>query len=110
MKAYTYKDFTDKELVVGEIPEDMMDKAKRYRSLLIENAVAEDEKMLEKYLEVGEEGLSDEDIRHAIRSAVLTGKFFIVSGGDGRGVIVEKLLDMVTEYLPNPIDRGGAGR
>ncbi|HEX5456294.1 MAG TPA: elongation factor G [Candidatus Saccharimonadales bacterium] len=108
MKAYTYKEFTDKELVVGEIPEDMQDKARKYRSLLIENAVAEDEKMLEKYLEVGEEGLSDEDIRHAIRSAVLTGQFFIVSGGDGRGVIVEKLLDIATEYLPNPIDRGGA--
>ena len=27
------------------------------------------------------------------RSAVLSGTFFIVSGGDGRGVIVEKLLD-----------------
>lgn len=106
MKAYTYKEFTDKELSEGEIPEDMLDKANKYRSLLIENAVAEDEKMLEKYLEVGEEGLSEEDIRHAIRAAVLTGQFFIVSGGDGRGVIVEKLLDIATEYLPSPTDRG----
>lgn len=106
MKAYTYNEFTDKELIEGEIPEDMLDKANKYRSLLIENAVAEDEKMLEKYFEVGEEGLSEEDIRQAIRSAVLTGKFFIVSGGDGRGVIVEKLLDIATEYLPSPTDRG----
>ncbi|HEX5798389.1 MAG TPA: elongation factor G [Candidatus Saccharimonadales bacterium] len=108
MKAYTYKEFTDKNLVEGEIPEDMMDKAKRYRSLLIENAVAEDEEMLEKYLEVGEEGLTTDEITHAIRTAMMTGKFFIVSGGDGRGVIVEKLLDIATEYLPSPIDRGGA--
>lgn len=108
MKSYTYKEFTDKELTEGDIPEDMMNKVKKYRSLLIENAVAEDETMLEKYLEVGEEGLNEEDIRHAIRSAVLTGKFFIVSGGDGRGVIVEKLLDIATEYLPSPLDRGGA--
>ncbi len=106
MKSYTYKEFTDKELVVGEIPEDMLEKAKRYRSLLIENAVAEDEAMLEKYFEVGEEGLSEDDVRHAIRTAVLTGAFFIVSGGDGRGVIVEKLLDIATEYLPSPLDRG----
>lgn len=108
MKSYSYKDFTDKNLVEGEIPEDMMDKVKRYRSLLIENAVAEDETMLEKYLEVGEEGLSPDEIKHAIRTAMMTGKFFIVSGGDGRGVIVEKLLDIATEYLPSPIDRGGA--
>lgn len=106
MKAYTYKDFTDKELIIGDIPADMLDKAKRYRSLLIENAVAEDEPTLEKYLEVGEEGLTDDDIKKAIRAAVLSAKFYIVTGGDGRGVIVEKVLDLVNEYLPSPLDRG----
>ncbi len=106
MKAYSYKDFTDHELIEGEVPDDMLEKAKKYRSLLIENAVAEDEKMLEKYFDVGEEGLSEDDIKHAIRLAVLTGKFFVVSGGDGRGVIVEKLLDAVNDFLPSPLDRG----
>lgn len=106
MKAYTYKEFTDMSLVEDKIPADMMDQVKRYRSLLIENAVAEDEKMLEKYFEVGEEGLTEDDIRSAIRTAVLSGKFFAVSGGDGRGVIVEKLLDAVNDFLPSPLDRG----
>lgn len=106
MKSYTYNDFTDKELIEGEIPADMLEKAKRYRSLLIENAVAEHEPTLEKFFEVGEEGLTEEDIRTAIRAAVLTGAFFIVSGGDGRGVIVEKLLDIATEFLPSPEERG----
>lgn len=105
MKAYTYKDFTDHELVEGEIPADMIDQAKKYRSLLIENAVAEDETMLEKYFEVGEEGLTEDEIRHAVRSAVLTGKFYAVTGGDGRGVIVEKVLDLVNDLLPAPNDR-----
>jgi elongation factor G len=106
MKAYTYKEFTDHELVEGEIPADMVDQAKKYRSLLVENAVAEDETMLEKYFEVGEEGLTNEEIQQAIRTAVLTGKFFAVTGGDGRGVIVEKVLDAVNELLPSPLDRG----
>ncbi len=106
MKAYTYKEFTDHELTEGDIPEDMQDKVKKYRSLLIENAVAEDEKMLEKYFEVGEEGMSEEEIKHAIRQATLTGKFFPVTGGDGRGVIVEKVLDLVNSLLPSPSDRG----
>src|SRR3990167_1338184 len=105
MKSYTYKDFTDHELIEGEVPADMLDEAKRYRSLLIENAVAEDEEMLEKYLEEGEESLTEEDIRKAIRSAVLTGKFYAVTGGDGRGVIVEKVLDAVTDFLPTPLDK-----
>ncbi len=29
-----------------------------------------------------------------------------MTGGDGRGVIVEKLLDAMVEFLPNPLDRG----
>jgi elongation factor G len=105
MKAYTYKEFHDHELIEGEVPADMMDQVKKYRSLLIENAVAEDEAMLEKFFEVGEEGLTEEEIKQAIRSAVLTGKFYAVTGGDGRGVIVEKVLDMVNDYLPAPDDR-----
>lgn len=106
MKAYTYKEFTDHELVEGEIPADMLDKAKKYRSLLIENAVAEDEALLEKFFEVGEEGLTEQEITQAVRAAVLSGQFYAVTGGDGRGVIVEKLLDLVADLMPSPIDRG----
>jgi elongation factor G len=106
MKSYSYKEFTDHELIEGDVPEDMLEKANRYRSLLIENAVAEDEQMLEKYIEVGEEGLSEDEIKQAIRSAVLSGKFYAVTGGDGRGVIVEKLLDAVNDFLPSPLDIG----
>lgn len=106
MKAYTYKEFADKELVESEIPADMMDQVKRYRSLLIENAVAEDETILEKYLEVGEEGMTEDDIMTAIRAGVLGGKFYVVTGGDGRGVIVEKVLDLVKDLMPSPVDRG----
>ena len=106
MKAYVYKEFHDHELTEEEVPADMLEEVKRYRSLLVENAVAEDEQMLEKYFEVGEEGLSEDDIKKALRTAVLTGKFYAVSGGDGRGVIVEKLLDAVNWLLPSPLDRG----
>lgn len=106
LKAYTYKEFTDHELVEGEIPEDMKEKAARYRSLLIEAAVESDDDVMMKYLEEGEDKLSEDEIRMAIRKAVLSGQFYAVSGGDGRGVIVEKLLDAVNDYLPSPLDRG----
>ena len=108
LKAYTYKEFTDKELKECEIPADMQDKVNKYRSLLIENAVTEDDEILEKYLDVGEEGLTTQEILKAIRAAVLSGKFFAVTGGDGRGVIVEKILDMVVDLLPSPLDRESA--
>jgi elongation factor G len=106
MKAYTYKEFADHELIEGDIPADMLEKAKKYRSLMIENAVAEDETLLEKYFEVGEAGLSEDEVKLALRKASLSGNFFAVTGGDGRGVIVEKVLDMVVDLLPSPDERG----
>lgn len=106
MKSYTYNEYHDKELVEGEVPEDMKEKAGRYRHLLIEAAVESDDALLEKYLEEGEESLSEDEIRLAIRKAVLSGQFFAVTGGDGRGVIVEKLLDAIDDFLPSPLDRG----
>jgi elongation factor G len=106
MRAYTYKDFTDKELVEGDIPEDMREKTQRYRSLLVEAAVESSDELLEKFLEKGEEAISNEELIAGLRSQVLKGDFFLVSGGDGRGVIVEKLLDLMVAYLPSPIDRG----
>lgn len=106
MKAFTYKDFADKELVEAEIPADMKEKAQRYRSLLVEAAIEADDALLEKYLEEGEDKISEEELKAAIRKSVLAGDFFAVSGGDGRGVIVEKLLDLVVDYLPSPLDRG----
>ncbi len=106
MKAYTYTDYTDKELVEGDVPEDMLEKAKRYRSLLIEAAAEHDDALLEKYLEEGEGALSEEEIRRAIRQATLSGQFYPVTGGDGRGVIVEQLLNAINYYLPSPLDVG----
>jgi elongation factor G len=106
MKAFTYADFTDHALIEGEIPADMLEKAKNARTLLVEAAVEADDTLFEKYLEEGEEAISETELRTAIRASVLSGEFYIVTGGDGRGVIVEKLLDLVTEYLPSPIDIG----
>ncbi len=108
MKAYTYKEFADKELTEGEVPEDMKERAQRYRSLLIEAVAEHDDELIEKYLEEGEEALSEEEIHRAIRKATLSGEFFAVTGGDGRGVIVEKLLTAVNQYLPSPLDRGSS--
>jgi len=104
MKAYTYDDFTDHELKVGEIPADMLEKAKNARALLVEAAVEADDKLMEKFFESGEEAISTDELREALRKRTLAGDFYLVTGGDGRGVIVEKVLDLVNDYLPSPLD------
>ena len=103
MKSYTYKDHKDKGFVEGEVPADMLAKAQEYRQRLIEKVVESDDAMMEKYL-AGEE-LSIDEIKLAIRKSTLTGKFYPVVGGDGRGLIVTTILDAVVNYLPSPLDK-----
>lgn len=105
MKAYTYDNFTDHELKVGEIPADMLERAQNARAMLIEEAVQADEALMEKYFDQGEEAITTDELKAALRKRVLDGDFFLVTGGDGRGVIVEKVLDLCVDYLPSPLDR-----
>ena len=104
MKSYTYKDFTDKEFTVGEVPADMLEKCKEYRQRLLEKVVESDDTLMEKYL--GGTELTEQEFLGAIRKATQSGKFFPVMGGDGRGIIVQTVLDAVVNFLPSPIDRG----
>ena len=104
MKAYTYDDYTDHELKVGEIPADMLEKAKNARALLVENAVEADDELMMKFLDQGEEAITIDELKMALRKRVLAGDFYLVTGGDGRGVIVEKVLDLMVDYLPSPLD------
>lgn len=104
MKAYTYNDYTDHEMVVGDIPADMLEKAKNARSLLVEAAVEADDELFERFLDQGEDSITIDELKASLRKRVLDGDFYLVTGGDGRGVMVEKVLDLVADYLPSPLD------
>ncbi len=102
MKAYTYKDYTDKALKEEEVPEDMKTKAEEYREKLLERVVEIDDALMEKYL--GGEEITEAEFKEAIRKSVLGANFYPVMGGDGRGVIVQTIMDAVVDYLPNPME------
>src|SRR3990167_9348001 len=104
MKSYTYKEYTDKEYAVGEVPADLKTKAEEFRHKLLEKVLESDDTLLEKYL-AGQE-ISEPEFLLAIRNATRSGKFFPVLGGGGRGIIVPSVLDAVTNFLPSPTDRG----
>jgi elongation factor G len=104
MKSYTYKDYTDKEFTIGEVPADMVEKCEKYRQELIEKVVEFDDELMEKYL--AGEALTEAEILLAIRKATRSGEFYPVFGGDGRGIIVRTLLDAVANFLPSPLDKG----
>ena len=105
MKAYTYKEYADHSLTVGEIPLLICLTRLKELVLFVEEAVAADEDLMNKYFTEGEEAITEAELKAALRKRVLEGDFFLVTGGDGRGVIVEKVLDLCVDYLPSPLDR-----
>ncbi len=86
-----------------EIPRDLADKAEEYRTKLLEAVAESDDTLLEKYLE-GEE-LSTEDVKAAVRQAVLDNSFIpVMLGSAFKNKGVQRLLDAIIDYLPSPLD------
>ena len=103
MKSYIYNDELGKDITVGEIPEDMKDKAEEYRTELIERLADVDEDIMAKYLD-GEE-LTIPELKAAIRKACIACQAVPVFCGSAyRNKGVQKLLDGVVDYLPAPVD------
>jgi elongation factor G len=88
-----------------EIPADLAEKAREYRTKLVEAAVELDDEAMGAYLD-GQE--PDEDtLRRLIRLAVQKRAFHpVLCGSAFKNKGVQPLLDAVVDYLPSPVDRG----
>ncbi len=85
------------------IPEDLVEKAAKYRSDLIEMAVELDDELMEAYLEGNEP--STADLKKLIRKGTLEMAFVpVVCGSAFKNKGVQPLLDAVVDYLPSPLD------
>ena len=103
MKAVKFEGEMGKDVIFFDIPENMMEKAKEWREKMVERIVAEDDQLMNKYLE-GEE-ISAEELKSTLRKAVIDCKLIPVMVGSSlknRGV--QLVIDAVVYYLPSPID------
>lgn len=103
MRAMMYDGQKEENYKVGEIPSHLLDKAKEFRNIMLEEIVNFDDDAMGKFLE-GQE-LSVEEIKKCIRKGVLTGSFFpVICGSSFKNKGVKAMLDCVVDYLPSPID------
>jgi len=87
-----------------EIPAEHMERAKRFRARMIENAAEYDEELMAAF--VNDERIDEAVIRRAIRKGTLANKLHPVFVGSALKYIgVQRLLDGVTAYLPSPLER-----
>ena len=91
------------KLEFSAIPENLKEEAKNGRKYLIEKVVETDDKLMERYLEGAE--ISKDEIRQAIRNAVIANKLVPVFCGSAlKNKGIQMVLDGVVDYLPSPID------
>ena len=103
MKAYIYKDDIGKVIEETEIPDDMKEKAEKFRAELIEHIAETDESLLEKYL--GGEEFTIDEMKAAIRKSTIANTMVpVVCGTSYKNKGVQKLLDAIVDYMPSPVD------
>lgn len=92
---------TGEPCVVREIPESMQDDVREWRAKLIEQAVEQDDAILERWLE-GEQP-SIEALMACIRKGTITRAFVpVLAASAYRKIGVETVLDAIVDYLPAP--------
>ena len=97
------KDLLGLNPVTSEIPAEYAAQAKEYREKLIEAVCDFDDVLAEKYL--GGEPIAVEELALAVRKATISMKFTgVIPGSAFKKKGVQRLLDCVVSYLPNPLD------
>ncbi|GIV42713.1 MAG: elongation factor G [Vicingaceae bacterium] len=89
---------------VVPIPEDMMEEAKHYREVLLENVAEYDDKIMEKYFE-DPDSITEDEILAALRKATIEMKIVPMCCGSAfKNKGVQTMLDYVMALLPSPLD------
>jgi elongation factor G len=103
-KQYIFDDESlGKKFEITEVPEEYREAMEKARHDVIEAAVSHDEGLIEKYFS-GKE-LTNDEIRHAIRSSTVGGFIVpVLCGAAFKNKGVQQLLDAVVDFLPSPED------
>lgn len=103
MKYVTFEGEMGNTLVFHDIPEEYKADAAKYRNMMIESVVENDEALMNDYLE-GKEPSMD-DFKRVLRKAVIENKLVPVFTGTAlKNKGVQLVLDAVVDYLPSPLD------
>lgn len=103
MKAYTFTGEMGMTVSPVDIPADHLDEAKKYHDELVERIVSTDEPLMERFF--GGEEISVDELRAALRKAVIKNEIFpVMTGSSLKNIGVQRVLDAVVDFLPSPVD------
>ncbi len=103
MKALVWEETMGEHWNVVPIPEELVEPAEQARHDLVDIVSNFDDVVMEKY--VGEEEITEEDLRRAVRHGAISGLAVpVLCGSAFKNKGVQPLLDAVVDYLPSPLD------
>ena len=103
MRAFIHKDDLGKVIEETDIPEDLKEKAEKFRSQMVEAAAEQDDELMMKYLE-GEE-LSEDEIKMGLRKGTIANKIVpVCCGSSYKNKGVQELLNYIVAFMPSPLD------
>ncbi len=86
-----------------DIPDDLMEVAKKYRTEMLEAVSEVDDTLLEKYLEGHE--ITEDEVKRVLRQATIELKIVpVLCGSAFKNKGIQRLLDSVVDFLPAPTD------
>ena len=101
MRAWFFSDNRDAPPREGDVPQQHLADAGRWRETMIERIAENDEQVMLSYLEGHE--LTEDEIRKAVRRGAIANAFTpVLCGSALKNVGVQRLLDAVIDYLPAP--------
>ncbi len=103
MKAELYEDDLGTVIQESDVPEDLVETAKKYREEMIEEIADFDEEVMELYLN-GEDVPNDMIKKVLRRECVANQVTPVLCGSAYKNKGVQFLLDAIVDYLPSPID------
>ncbi|PRP84575.1 mitochondrial translation elongation factor G [Planoprotostelium fungivorum] len=102
-KGYLFEGNNGEEITEINIPEDYQAAMKKYRGIMLDNLAMANDEIAEMLME--EQVPTGEQLEAAIRKSTLNHTFTpVLTGSALKNVGVQKLLDAVVKYLPNPME------
>lgn len=104
MKAVMYtEDPLGTRFEIFDVPKDLENYAKEYRTKLLESVSDIDDTLLVKYLDGAE--ITEDEIKKVIRQATIKNTIVpVLCGSAFKNKGIQLLLDAVIDYLPSPLD------
>jgi elongation factor G len=105
MKWLKFRNDGKGEYTEEDIPDQLMEKAKDYHKKFVETIAEEDEEMLEKFFEEGE-NLTDEEIDFGLKKGMREKKLFpVFCISASKNIGTRDVLDFISDYTESPLDK-----